>query len=167
MTLYIQWSTITCILIYVGSSKNSTLGSSTMDSELREEYGGLSKLYPLVHQQAAEALARSDEDYSLFPASPLRQSYYIRVAKSSKQIFLSISLFELSFCIFLLALSQFKRVPETSASVDFNLSRMFDNTEERIPETRLSVPLLLDNSRDFVRSLFGVRLHVQEEISGV
>jgi len=104
-------------------------------------------------------------NYTTLTASPPVQSYYITVAKSSKQIFISFSLFELGFCIILLALSKFERVPRTSAPVDFNLITMFDSTNESFPEPRIKGGLFCNDVRNFSRALFGMRLQVREASS--
>jgi len=115
-------------------------------------------LFPFLQQQATA----KNPNFSLFKAIPLAQTYYIAVAKSSKQIFIFFSMFELVFCLCLLAVSKLKEVPETSASVDFNLSNMLYGTDDDTGG-RLSTPLLWYKPRKFVKSLFGVRLQVQEE----
>lgn len=115
-------------------------------------------LYPFVHQQAL-----ASRKFTNLMASPLTESYYISVAKSSKQIFITFSLFELGFCIIVFALSEFKRIPETSHFVDFNLITMFDHADETIPDGRLTSRLLSNNSGNFVNALFEKRLQVRDD----
>ena len=115
-------------------------------------------LLPFIQQQG---LGVPSYEEPILNASFRRQSYKISVARSSTQIFISFTLTILVFCLIVMLLSHFDRIPEISSCTEFDIIAKM-TFKDKTPEAKLSSQIFERKPHDMVKAMSGVRLHVKE-----
>ena len=117
-------------------------------------------LLPLIQQQGFGVPSYEEP---ILNASFRRQSYKITVESVSTQIYTTFTLVILAFCLIIIVLSHFDRIPETSFCPEADIIGKMKFQDKKTAEGKLSSQIFVRKWWGMVKAMSRVRLHVKEE----